>query len=68
VSLIAAEMISGQFGIGYFTWEAYALVQYADIALGMATIGLLGFLSSEIVRRAGELVMPALAFRVQERH
>ena len=42
VSLIAAEMISGQFGIGYFTWEAYSLVQYADIALGMITIGVLG--------------------------
>ena len=27
VSLIAAEMISGQYGIGYFTWEAYSLVQ-----------------------------------------
>jgi NitT/TauT family transport system permease protein len=68
VSLIAAEMISGQFGIGYFTWEAYSLVQYADIALGMATIGLFGYLSSEIVRRAGDWVMPGLAFRVQERH
>jgi NitT/TauT family transport system permease protein len=68
VSLIAAEMISGQFGIGYFTWEAYSLVQYADIALGMATIGLFGFLSSEIVRRTGDWVMPWFAFRVQERH
>jgi len=68
VSLIAAEMISGQFGIGYFTWEAYSLVQYADIALGMATIGIFGFLSSEIVRRVGDLVMPGLAFRIQERH
>lgn len=68
VSLVAAEMISGQFGIGYFTWEAYSLVQYPDIALGMATIGLFGFLSSEMVRRFGDLVMPGLAFRVQERH
>ena len=42
VSLIAAEMISGQFGIGYFTWEAYSLVQYPDIALGMIAIGVLG--------------------------
>ena len=46
VSLIAAEMISGQFGIGYFTWEAYSLVQYADIALGMICIGVLGLASS----------------------
>ena len=58
VSLIAAEMISGQYGIGYFTWEAYSLVQYADIALGMITIGVLGLASSLLVRAIGQLVMP----------
>ena len=58
VSLIAAEMISGQFGIGYFTWEAYSLVQYADIALGMITIGVLGLVSSLIIKVAGNLLMP----------
>ncbi len=58
VSLIAAEMISGQYGIGYFTWEAYSLVQYADIALGMITIGVLGLVSSLLVRAIGKLVMP----------
>ena len=58
VSLIAAEMISGQFGIGYFTWEAYSLVQYADIALGMTCIGVLGLASSAAIRGLGRLVMP----------
>ena len=58
VSLIAAEMISGQFGIGYFTWEAYSLVQYPDIALGMICIGVLGLGSSALVRGLGRLVMP----------
>jgi NitT/TauT family transport system permease protein len=58
VSLIAAEMISGQYGIGYFTWEAYSLVQYADIALGMIAIGVLGLTSSVLIRAAGRLVMP----------
>lgn len=58
VSLIAAEMISGQYGIGYFTWEAYSLVQYADIALGMIAIGVLGLLSSLLIRSAGRLAMP----------
>jgi NitT/TauT family transport system permease protein len=58
VSLIAAEMISGQYGIGYFTWEAYSLVQYADIALGMIAIGVLGLTSSLLIRAAGRLVMP----------
>ena len=58
VSLIAAEMISGQFGIGYYTWEAYSLVQYSDIALGMICIGVLGLGSSALIRGLGRLVMP----------
>ncbi|MCA3246199.1 MAG: ABC transporter permease [Azospirillum sp.] len=58
VSLIAAEMISGQFGVGYFTWEAYSLIQYADIVLGMVTIGLLGLLSSLALRGIGRVLMP----------
>ena len=58
VSLIAAEMISGQFGIGYFTWEAYSLISYAEIALGMITIGVLGLLCSGAIRLAARLVMP----------
>src|ERR1700736_5936206 len=58
VSLIAAEMISGQFGIGYFTWEAYSLVQYSDIALGMICIGVLGLGSSAAIRGISRMVMP----------
>ena len=58
VSLIAAEMISGQFGIGYFTWQAYSLVQYDDIALGMITIGVLGLLSSWLITVVGRVLMP----------
>ena len=58
VSLIAAEMISGQFGIGYFTWEAYSLIQYADIAIGMIVIGLLGLACSSGIRLLGNMMMP----------
>ncbi|MFO0256012.1 MAG: ABC transporter permease [Betaproteobacteria bacterium] len=58
VSLIAAEMISGQFGVGYFTWEAYSLVNYAEIALGMITIGVLGLACSGAIQMVGTLLMP----------
>jgi NitT/TauT family transport system permease protein len=61
VSLIAAEMISGQFGIGYFTWEAYSLISYAEIALGMITIGLLGLACSGAIRLVARMTMPWLA-------
>ncbi len=62
VSLIAAEMISGQFGIGYFTWEAYSLIAYAEIVLGMITIGVLGFACSWAIRCLSKLMLPWLEF------
>jgi NitT/TauT family transport system permease protein len=62
VSLIAAEMISGQFGVGYYTWEAYSLVNYPAIVLGMITIGVLGLACSGVIRMFGVLLMPWLAF------
>ena len=65
VSLIAAEMISGQFGVGYFTWEAYSLVSYAEIALGMITIGVLGLACSGAIRGLGRLAMPWLAYSAE---
>lgn len=56
--LVTAEMISGQYGIGYFTWESYTLQNYDDIVVGMLLIGLLGMGSSLLVRRAGALMTP----------
>lgn len=49
-SLLAGEIISGRYGIGYFTWSSYSLVQYPQIIVGMVTIGLLGTLSTLLVR------------------
>jgi NitT/TauT family transport system permease protein len=60
VSLIAAEMISGQFGIGYATWEAYSLIAYPEIVLGMITIGVLGLLCSGAIRLLARMAMPWL--------
>ena len=56
--LVSAEMIAGQFGIGYYTWEAYTLQNYADIVVGMLLIGVLGMGSSILLRQLGELLMP----------
>jgi len=59
--LVTAEMISGQFGIGYYTWESYTVQRYPDIIVGMLLIGVLGMGSSALVRLAGRLVTPWLA-------
>jgi NitT/TauT family transport system permease protein len=56
--LVTAEMISGQFGIGYYTWESYTLQNYANIVVGMLVIGLLGMGSSWLLTTLGEKLMP----------
>ncbi|TKI07205.1 ABC transporter permease [Martelella alba] len=68
VSLIAAEMISGQFGVGYFTWESYSLVNYPSIVLGMLTIGVLGLICSSAIRLIGRLMVPWLAYSNGGKH
>jgi NitT/TauT family transport system permease protein len=57
-SLVTAEMVAGQFGIGYYTWESYTLQNYHDIVLGMVTIGILGMLSSLLIKRIAWHFMP----------
>ena len=56
--LVSAEMISGQFGIGYYTWESYTVQNYASIVVGMLLIGVLGMGSSALLRAAGRQAMP----------
>ena len=53
-SLLAGEIISGQYGIGYFTWNSYTLVEYPKIIIGMLVIGALGTLSTLLVKQASK--------------
>ncbi|WP_304001460.1 ABC transporter permease [Methyloversatilis discipulorum] len=63
--LVSAEMISGQFGIGYYTWESYTLQNYAGIVVGMLFIGAFGMASSALVRWLGHFATPW--YRLQEK-
>jgi NitT/TauT family transport system permease protein len=56
--LVTAEMISGQFGIGYYTWASYTIQNYPDIVVGMLFIGVIGMGSSVLVKKIGNLFMP----------
>lgn len=53
ICVISAEMISGDYGVGYRTWQAYTIVDYPGVLAGMAVIGLLGRLTSGAVELAG---------------
>ncbi|OLP17046.1 ABC transporter permease [Leptolyngbya sp. 'hensonii'] len=56
--LVTAEILAGRFGIGYLTWESYVTSNYPPIVMGMLLIGLLGAISSYVVDRATQWLMP----------
>jgi ABC-type nitrate/sulfonate/bicarbonate transport system permease component len=62
-SLVAAEMVSGQFGLGYLINTSYMMIQYPTIVIGMLTLGLVGYLTSALVRLAATR---ALRWRARE--
>jgi ABC-type nitrate/sulfonate/bicarbonate transport system permease component len=62
-SLVAAEMVSGQYGLGYVINTSYMMVRYPTIIIGMVTLGIVGYVTSALVRIAGDYMME---WRVRE--
>lgn len=62
-SLVAAEMVSGQYGLGYVINTAYTDVKYPTIVIGMITLGAVGYSTSALVRILGDHLMQ---WRVRE--
>lgn len=70
--VVAAEMISGGGsqiggtrggGLGFFIWNSYIGGSYEQIIVGMISIGIAGFASSELLRWAGRFATPWLKAR-----
>ncbi|CAM5715086.1 Nitrate ABC transporter, permease OS=Streptomyces glaucescens OX=1907 GN=SGLAU_01655 PE=3 SV=1 [Streptomyces glaucescens] len=61
ICVISAEMISGQYGVGYRTWQDYTVVDYPGVFVGMVTIGVLGWLTSTAVELLGRPADPLAA-------
>ncbi|KWX02144.1 ABC-type transporter [Carbonactinospora thermoautotrophica] len=53
ICVISAEMISGQYGVGYRAWQAYTVVDYTGVVVGMLSIGLLGWATAAAVEWVG---------------
>ena len=62
-SLVAAEMVSGQYGLGYVINTSFMMVRYPTIVIGMMTLGVVGYTTSALVRVAGDYMME---WRVRE--
>ena len=70
--VVAAEMISGGGsqiggtrggGLGFFIWNSYVGGSYEQIVIGMISIGIAGFASSELLRWLGRYATPWLKAR-----
>jgi NitT/TauT family transport system permease protein len=53
ICVVSAEMISGRLGVGYRTWQAYTVLNYPDVFVGIITIGVLGFATAAAVELIG---------------
>ena len=56
LAIVAAEMLVGGVGIGFFIWDAWNSSNISDIIVALAYVGLVGFVLDRIVAGAGRLV------------
>lgn len=70
--VVAAEMISGGGsqdagssggGLGFFIWNSYVGGSYEQVVVGMISIGIAGYVSSELLRAVGARVTPWMRLR-----
>lgn len=58
IAVVAAEMLSGENGVGYVTWQAYRLMNTETVVVGIVVLGAYGALSSAAVAVLGERLTP----------
>ena len=56
LAIVAAEMLTGGVGIGFFIWDAWNSSKLSDIIVALAYIGLVGFALDRAVAAIGALV------------
>ncbi|UUW72579.1 nitrate ABC transporter permease [Pseudomonas oryzihabitans] len=56
LAIIAAEMLIGGVGIGFFIWDAWNASRISDIILALVYVGVIGFLLDRLVAFIGRLV------------
>lgn len=57
LAIVAAEMLTGGVGIGFFIWDSYNSSRISDIILAVLFVGLVGFALDRMVFYAGKLLI-----------
>jgi nitrate/nitrite transport system permease protein len=56
LAIVAAEMLTGGVGIGFFIWDAWNSSRLSDIIVALAYIGIVGFFLDRLVAYIGSIV------------
>jgi len=56
LAIVAAEMLTGGVGIGFFIWDAWNSSRLSDIIVALAYIGVVGFILDRLVAAIGAIV------------
>jgi nitrate/nitrite transport system permease protein len=56
LAIVAAEMLTGGVGIGFFIWDAWNSSRLSDIVVALLYIGLVGFVLDKLVSALGHFV------------
>jgi nitrate/nitrite transport system permease protein len=56
LAIVAAEMLTGGVGIGFFIWDAWNSSRIPDIVVALAYIGIVGFVLDRIVAAIASIV------------
>ncbi|MCM2400541.1 nitrate ABC transporter permease [Rhizobium sp. S153] len=56
LAIVAAEMLTGGVGIGFFIWDAWNSSRLSDIIVALAYIGVTGFVLDKLVALLGSVV------------
>jgi nitrate/nitrite transport system permease protein len=56
LAIVAAEMLIGGVGIGFFIWDAWNSSHISDIIVALVYVGLVGFMLDRMVMWAGHIV------------
>ncbi|HEY9851806.1 MAG TPA: nitrate ABC transporter permease [Leptolyngbyaceae cyanobacterium] len=59
LAIVAAEMLVGGVGIGFFIWDAYNNTQISQLILALIYVGVVGLLLDKFVAYIASIVVPA---------
>jgi len=59
LAIVAAEMLIGGVGIGFFIWDAWNSSLISEIILALVYVGVVGLLLDKLVSFIGSLIVPA---------